>query len=164
MNATRGFITIHSAQAALCPHVEWAIAGVLGHRVDPSWTPQPAEHRSMRAELAWHGPAGTGAKLASALRGCQRARFEVTEEPTDGREGLRWAYTPRLGVFAATVGPHGDIMIHENRLREAVIADALGRCDLSTAIAELLGAAWDDELEIFRQAADGAPVRWLHVG
>jgi hypothetical protein len=26
----------------------------------------------------------------------------------------------------------------------------------------LLGSAWDDELEPFRYAGDGAPVRWLH--
>ena len=26
----------------------------------------------------------------------------------------------------------------------------------------LLGKAWDDELEPFRYAGDGAPVRWLH--
>jgi hypothetical protein len=26
----------------------------------------------------------------------------------------------------------------------------------------LLGQAWDDELEPFRHAGDGAPVRWLH--
>jgi hypothetical protein len=25
-----------------------------------------------------------------------------------------------------------------------------------------LGKAWDDELEPFRYAGDGAPVRWLH--
>jgi hypothetical protein len=25
-----------------------------------------------------------------------------------------------------------------------------------------LGRAWDDELEPFRYAGDGAPVRWLH--
>ncbi len=25
-----------------------------------------------------------------------------------------------------------------------------------------LGQAWDDELEPFRYAGDGAPVRWLH--
>jgi len=26
----------------------------------------------------------------------------------------------------------------------------------------LLGKSWDDELESFRYAGDGAPVRWLH--
>ena len=27
---------------------------------------------------------------------------------------------------------------------------------------ELLGKPWDDQLETFRHAGDGAPVRWLH--
>jgi hypothetical protein len=26
----------------------------------------------------------------------------------------------------------------------------------------LLGKAWDEELESFRHAGEGAPVRWLH--
>ncbi len=164
MNTTRGVIAIHSAQLALRPHLEWAIGAVLGHRVDLDWTNQPAEQRTMRAELSWQGPVGTGAQLASALRGCQRARFEVTEEPSAHSEGQRWAYTPRLGVHSAVIGPHGDVMIHEDRLRQAVIADALGRRDLAEAVAELLGAPWDEELEVFRHAAEGAPVRWLHVG
>ncbi|WP_399553231.1 DUF3145 family protein [uncultured Propionibacterium sp.] len=34
--------------------------------------------------------------------------------------------------------------------------------DLSGRIDDLLGAPWDDELEIFRHAGDDAPVRWLH--
>jgi hypothetical protein len=109
-------------------------------------------------------PVGTGAQLASALRGCERARFEVTEESVGGGEGLRWAFTPRLGVFSATIGEHGDVMVHENRLREAVVSDALGRKPLADSISDLLGTSWDLELEPFRQAAEGAPVRWLHVG
>ena len=63
---------------------------------------------------------------------------------------------------AAAIGVHGDIMIHEDRLKQAMLADALGRQPLGEGVAELLGARWDAELEPFRQAADGAPVRWLH--
>ena len=29
-STTRGVILIHSASAALCPHVEWAIGSVVG--------------------------------------------------------------------------------------------------------------------------------------
>lgn len=164
MDITRGIIAIHSAPAALRPHLEWAVGVVFGCPVNFDWVWQPAENRTMRTEYSWQGPVGTGAKLASALRGCERARFEVTEEPSFGNEGLRWAYTPRLGVFSSVVGPHGDIMIHEDRLRQAILADALGRRRLAEAVADLLGASWDEELEAFRQAAEGAPVRWLHVG
>src|SRR4051794_31820262 len=108
MSSTCGIIQIHSAPAALRPHLEWAVGAVLGARVEFDWTSQPAELRSLRCEYSWHGRVGTGAQLASALRGCQRARFEVTEEPTAGETGMRWAYTPRLGVFAAAIGVHGD--------------------------------------------------------
>ena len=34
---------------------------------------------------------------------------------------------------------------------------------LEAELALLLGQPWDDELEPFRHAADGAPVRWLHA-
>ncbi|WP_348773596.1 DUF3145 family protein, partial [Kingella kingae] len=27
---------------------------------------------------------------------------------------------------------------------------------------ELLGAAWDADLEVYRHAGDGSPVTWLH--
>ena len=50
---TRGVVFVHSAPAALCPHVEWAIAGVLGGEVNLDWTPQPAQTASYRAELSW---------------------------------------------------------------------------------------------------------------
>lgn len=162
MVSTRGVVLIHSAPAALRPHLEWAVGAVLGAPIEFSWTPQPAEPRSLRAEHSWHAEVGTGPRLASALRGCERARFEVTEEPSAGHEGMRWSYTPRLGVFASPIGVHGDLMIHEERLKQALLADALGRQPLAEGIAELLGARWDDELEVFRHAGEGAPVRWLH--
>ena len=162
MENTRGIVQIHSAPAALRPHIEWALGRVLGRPIELAWTDQPAESRTLRAEYSWHSAVGTGAELASALRCCERARFEVTEDAVPGGEGSRWAYTPRLGVWTATIGPHGDTMVHEDRLRQAILADALGRRPLVETVAELLGAAWDEELEIFRHAAEGAPVRWLH--
>ena len=33
---------------------------------------------------------------------------------------------------------------------------------LEVEIDKLLGKPWDDELETFRHAGEGAPVRWLH--
>ena len=33
---------------------------------------------------------------------------------------------------------------------------------MAEMIEELLGSDWDAELEPFRYAGDGAPVRWLH--
>ena len=72
------------------------------------------------------------------------------------------SYTPALGIFHAVTGLHGDIMVPEDRLRHAIAVAALGGGDLGTALDDLLGKAWDSELEPFRYAGDGAPVRWLH--
>ncbi|WP_198412487.1 DUF3145 domain-containing protein [Nocardioides mangrovicus] len=160
--ATRGVIYIHSAPAALCPHVEWAVGGVLGTSVGLAWTPQPAQVQTLRTEYSWVGPSGTAASIASALRGWNHLRFEVTEEPTASSEGARFSYTPDLGVFHAVTGLHGDIMIPEDRLKAAVVKAALGETTLMLEVDKLLGKPWDDELETFRHAGDGAAVRWLH--
>ena len=160
--ATQGVVFVHSALSALCPHVEWALGGALGLRVRVDWTPQPAAQGTYRAELSWRGAVGTGSALTSALRGWDHLRFEVTEEATGSSEAARFSYTPRLGVFHAVVGLHGDIVIPEDRLRAALERAAMGDVSLPVEIDRLLGKPWDDELEPFRHAGDGAPVRWLH--
>ncbi|MGO1174222.1 MAG: DUF3145 family protein, partial [Actinomycetaceae bacterium] len=77
---TRGVVFVHSAARALCPHVEWAAGQVLDARVSLEWTDQPAAPGLLRAERSWVGPVGSGARLASALRGWQHLRYEITEE------------------------------------------------------------------------------------
>ena len=159
---TRGILYVHSAPSALCPHIEWAVGGVLGVAVSLDWTPQPAQPGAYRAELSWSGVAGSAAAVASALRGWNHLRFEITEEPTSSSEGTRFSCTPDLGIFHAITGPHGDILIPEDRLKAAVVKAALGDTTLLLEIDQLLGKPWDDELETFRHAGEGAPVRWLH--
>ena len=160
--ATRGVLYVHSAPSALCPHIEWAVSGVLGVPVSLDWTPQPAQSGTYRAELSWTGQVGAAAAVASALRGWNHLRFEIPAEPTAGSEGARYSFTPELGVFHAVTGLHGDIMIPEDRLKAAVVKAALGDTTLLHEIDKLLGKPWDDELETFRHAGEGAPVRWLH--
>ncbi|MDQ6686571.1 MAG: DUF3145 domain-containing protein [Actinomycetota bacterium] len=161
-SATRGVLFVHSAPSALCPHLEWAVAGVLGAAASLEWTPQPAQTGTYRSEFSWAGDAGTAAAITSALRGWNQLRFEVTEDPTAASEGARFSYTPQLGVFHAVTGLHGDILIPEDRLKAAVVKAALGETTMLTEINKLLGKPWDDELETFRHAGDGAAVRWLH--
>lgn len=162
MSMTRGVLYVHSSPSALCPHVEWAVGGVFGAPVRVDWIPQPIERSAYRTEYSWVGPSGTAARLASALKGWQKLRFEATEEATTATEAERYSYTPALGVFHAITGIHGDIMVPEDRLRHALVTAALGGQDLVGSLDELLGKAWDSELEPFRYAGDGAPVRWLH--
>ncbi|HET9872460.1 MAG TPA: DUF3145 domain-containing protein [Propionibacteriaceae bacterium] len=162
MSSTRGVLYIHSAPSALCPHIEWAVGGVFGMPTGLRWIPQPAERAAYRAEYGWVGPTGAAARLASALKGWQKIRFEVTEEATRATESERYSYTPALGVFHAITGIHGDIMVPEDRIKQAMVTSARGGLDLCSALDQLLGRPWDDELEPFRYAGDGAPVRWLH--
>ncbi|MGH3153921.1 MAG: DUF3145 family protein, partial [Streptosporangiaceae bacterium] len=73
-------------------------------------------------------------------------------------------YTPELGTFTAVTAANGDIMVPENRLRAVMtLARRTGAPSLEDELGLLLGTAWDNELEPFRRAADGAPVRWLNA-
>lgn len=159
---TRGVVYVHSTPKALCPHVIWAIEGVLGTRVSVDWTDQPANPGLVRTELSWSGEPGTGARIASALRGWDHLRYEVTEEPSAGCDGSRWSHTPRLGIHHTWTSASGDAVINEDRLREVVMLAQGSPEAMHEMIEELLGTDWDDELEPFRYAGDGAPVRWLH--
>lgn len=202
----RGVLQVHSAPPALSPHIEWAVAGVLGMGVTLPWVEQPASPGSLRTELSWQGRAGAGGAIASALAGWNLLRFEVTEEASPGCDAVRYSCTPSLGTFSAVISANGDVLIPEGRLRAAMtlasvsasaafagsgplsavpalaLADetwpgdgirglrdrhaphhpALGG-SLEEELSLLLGQPWDDELEPFRHAAAGAPVRWLHA-
>jgi hypothetical protein len=57
---------------------------------------------------------------------------------------------------------HGDVLVPEDRLRASVASAVAEGRPLEQEIARLLGQPWDDELETFRWAGEGAPVRWLH--
>jgi hypothetical protein len=162
--SAQGVLYVHSAPPALCPHIEWAVAGIVGAPVSMSWASQPAAPGSLRAELSWQARAGTAGAITSALAGWNRLRFEVTEDSSPGCDGVRHCYTPDLGTFTAVTAANGDIVITEDRLR-AVMAQAsrVGAVPLEEELGRLLGTAWDNELEPFRRAADGAPVRWLNA-
>jgi Protein of unknown function (DUF3145) len=189
----RGVLQVHSAPPALCPHIEWAVAGVVGVPVRLAWVDQPASPGTLRAELDWQGRPGTSAAITSALAGWNRLRFEVTEEASPGCDAVRYSHTPSLGTFSAVTSASGDILVPEGRLRAAMTLAAAGAPgghreggqpashgmdslldrhvprhpalggSLEAELALLVGQPWDDELEPFRYAADGAPVRWLHA-
>jgi hypothetical protein len=190
--SVRGVLQVHCAPPALCPHIEWAVAGVVGVPVSLSWVDQPASPGTLRAELQWQGRPGTSAAIASALAGWNMVRFEVAEEASSGCDAVRYSHTPALGTFCAVMGANGDVLIPEGRLRAAMAlaasaqvatagarqapAGELGSLrelhgprhpalggSLEAELGLLLGQPWDDELEPFRRAGDGAPVRWLNA-
>src|SRR5699024_9439325 len=105
--SARGVMYVHSAPAALCPHVAWAVAGVVGVPVKLDSVAQPAAPGNHRAELNWQGRPGTAGEIASALNTWQRLRFEVTEEGSPGCDAVRYSYTPTLGMFTAITSAAG---------------------------------------------------------
>jgi len=187
--SVRGVLQVHSAPPALCPHIEWAVAGIIGVPVTLPWVDQPASPGTVRGELDWHARPGTSASITSALAAWNRLRFEVTEEASPGCDAMRYSHTPSLGTFCAVTSACGDILVPEGRLRAAMLLAAASASDhmrpagrgvdglrdrhgprhpalggsLEAELALLLGQPWDDELEPFRHAAEGAPVRWLHA-
>jgi Protein of unknown function (DUF3145) len=182
--SVEGVLQVHCAPPALCPHIEWAVAGALGVPVNMPWVDQPASPGSMRAELLWRGKPGAAGAITSALAHWNLTRFEVTEDASPGCDAVRYSVTPSLGTFCAVVAANGDVMIPENRLRAAMaLAASASTADsrlgglrdlhgprhpalggsLEAELALLLGEPWDAELEPFRRAGDGAPVRWLNA-
>ena len=115
-----------------------------------------------RAEFYWDAPAGTGAALATAIRGWEHLRFEVSEDPTPGSEGGRWLHTPDLGIHYAQTDSAGNIVIGEDRIRYAMEIAAGNAAELQRELDVALGSAWDEELEPFRHAGDDTHVVWLH--
>ena len=158
----RGVIYVHSAPRALCPHVEWAVGRALGRAVNFDWREQPVLPGAHRTEFFWEGERGTGAALASALRGWEHLRYEVTEDAGLGTDGSRWMHTPELGITFAQTDTAGNVVIPEDRIRFAMESAGSDAFELLRELRLTLGQAWDDELEPFRRATEDSPVIWLH--
>mgnify|MGYP006058506213 CR=1 FL=1 len=106
-----------------------------------------------------------GHKMAGAAhRIDEKKRDELRSTPFPD------AYHPHVSEVAQTAGLtaeqraklHGDILIPEDRIKAFRVKAALGEITMEDALDGLLGSKWDAELEPFRHAGDGAPVRWLH--
>ena len=159
--STTGVVFIHCCPPAIGPHVEWALAGVLGRPCKLTWTTQPASPGSVRAEASWFGPIGTGAKLAASLRAWPMLRYEITEDGTGSTDGERLAYVPGRGFHRSQVAANGDVVVGEERLR-SLLERARTPDEFRHGLADLLGSARDAELESYRTAGDGAPISLLH--
>ncbi len=142
-----GFLTIHSAPAALRPHIEWGLQSILGTWVTLDWKPQPKAAGTYRTTLEFRDRTGTAAKVATALKAWHYLRFEVREESEFGGEFFR--FTPDLGIHRSAIDGLGSIMISEH-----LIAQTLGKGfdeeSLREEFERLLGNAWELALEPFR--------------
>lgn len=159
---TTGVVWIHASQRAMRTHLEWAVGHAVGDALRFTWQEQPVSPGLERTEVHWSGPVGTGAAITSALAGWKDVRFEVTEDPQPGSDGMRWMHAPHLGIASFRIDAAGGVLVAEDRIRSAI--DAAGP-DARTLLAELdslLGGEWDRDLEPYRHASDASPVVWLH--
>lgn len=160
-------LTVLACPAPLCPHVEFAVAAVLGVPVGLRWVEQPAALGSLTATAELRGAPGLGGRVAARLLTLGPVRYEVLEDAAAGVDAERHSYTPDLGLFRTALAANGDVTVTEGSLRalldrspRAGAADAAD-ATLAHGLERLLGTAWDEELEPLRRGGDGAPVSWL---
>ncbi|AXE38999.1 DUF3145 family protein [Acidipropionibacterium virtanenii] len=156
-----GMLYIHSAPTALRTHIEWAADAAVVLPAGIRWQRQPVEYGCWRAETPWHGEPEGAAGLVSTLATWGRLRIEVTVDPPAAGAGHRWSVTPDLGIFSAETNEIGDVVVDENRLRQAMIRARSQGEPLEAEISDLLGEPWDVELEPFRACDPDLDVSWL---
>jgi hypothetical protein len=143
---SRGYLAIHSAPSALTRHIQWAVANLLGRSVLLMWKPQPLLAGTYRTTCEWRDRSGTGAELASALRGWHYLRFEIREDEPEGN--VLYRFTPELGIHRAVLDSMGSVMLTENQVSNAL---TLNDDEMRESLGRSLGTAWDQELEQFRR-------------
>ncbi len=158
---TQGMVYLHSAPAALLPHVEWALGRLLGGPVGLQWTPQPLKPAQFRAETAWHSDPSFGAVLSSELLGWGSIVFEIVQDEGGGQPGWRWAYTPSLGLFQSQIDVFGNVLVSEHRLTAIAENTGSSASDLTSQLRLAVGAPWELELEQLRSASEDRSVIWL---
>ena len=143
---SKGYLAIHSAPSALTRHIQWAVANLLDRSVLLMWRPQPLLPGTYRAICEWRDRTGTGAELASVLRGWHYLRFEIREE--EAQATVLYRFTPELGIHRAVLDRSGAVMLTENQITSAL---TLNDDELRVSLGRSLGQEWDLELEQFRR-------------
>lgn len=163
-STTRGTLTIHSAAAALTPHITWTIQNIAHTDIDIVWEPQTLHQGSQRASLEWSGGVDTPTRLASSLAPFKKIWFEVTVEGTSSTNPGRWMYTPSLGITHVQTDIEGNFVLTEDRLKAAVEKSGADFATLIDQLSKDLAEPWDEELEPLREAgADRSNIVWFKV-
>jgi hypothetical protein len=156
-------LVVLSCPPALCPHLEFALSAELEQPVALRWTSQPADQGTLTATVDISGADGVAGRITSRLRRLGPVRFEVSEAASEHGDAERYAYTPDLGLFRASMAASGEAVVTEGQLRTLLTSshDLPAAATLAHGIERLLGTAWDEELEPLRRGGAEAPVSWL---
>jgi hypothetical protein len=76
-------------------------------------------------------------------------------------DGQRFSHTPQLGLWSGAMSANGDVMVGEMRLRTLMSA---GADTLASELDTVLGTAWDEALEAYRDGGVTGEVSWLSRG
>lgn len=152
---SNGLVFIHLAPASLLAHIEWTISGVSGKPTKIGWQQLPSNNLLYRGLVSFSAEPGSGATLASAFMNLKQLSFEVIENSTSSGAGTRWSFTSQLGLFCSATDEAGNILVGENQLRVAMETAGSNALKLQAELRKLLGQAWDDELEPYRELVSG---------
>jgi hypothetical protein len=112
---------------------------------------QSLDPGAMKSSVNWSGSKSTAQELASTLRGWHYVTFEIFESSTSGSDGAIYMFTPELGLFVGSVGPHGDIMVNENQITRLIDSNRPSLA-IFEELEKFLGRPWDAVLETYRRA------------
>jgi hypothetical protein len=147
-------VLIHLAPSALRSHVEWTISGVAGNPTKLTWIADQSNSTHFRSFATFACSQESAATLASAFMNLKQLTFEVIFH--QAHSGARWSFTPSLGMFSCATDEVGNLVVNENQIRSSMEKAGANQLKLQAELRRLLGQAWDDELEPFRELIGGA--------
>lgn len=147
-------VLIHLAPSALRSHVEWTISGVAGNPTKLIWITDQSNSTHFRSFATFACSQESAATLASAFMNLKQLTFEVIFH--QAHSGARWSFTPSLGMFSCATDEVGNLVVNENQIRSSIEKAGANPLKLQAELRRLLGQAWDDELEPFRELIGGA--------
>ena len=149
-----GLVLIHCAPSSLLTHVEWTISGISGNPIKLNWVADESKPTTFRSSVSIACSSEEAATLASAFMNLKQLTFEVIHQQPHG--GSRWSFTPALGMFSSSTDEVGNLVINENQIRHAMEKAGSNALKLQAELRKLLGQAWDDALENYRELIGGA--------
>jgi len=164
VNSYSGVLFLHAVPKASSDSVDEILLRLKIRTKPFEWSLQPLVLGCIKTVVDWTSQADLAPHLVSELSGISNIRFEVTLNQSKQQTGRRWLYSPGLGIFASAVDEAGNLMIAENQLRNALYGSGNDLLKTQAALRKLLGTAWDDDLERFREQAYDSQTRMAGWG
>ena len=150
---SEGLVLVHRAPSSLLTHVEWTISGITGNPTKINWSKDDSINSGFRGSVVIDCSLNDCATLASAFMNLKQLSFEVIHQSE--LSGARWSFTPSLGMFHCASDEAGNLVVGENQLRASIEKAGSNILKLQAELRKLLGQAWDDELEPYRELIGG---------